>query len=451
MEDNDKQIKAKNVVNKPEGGRTVEPGRQMDCMRQALKSNLSRQVLFMLNSCVNCGLCAKSCHYSCAEGDSDLIPANKIKKLSGVLHKYFHPLKSRLPGFQGNAQMDEQMISELYRAAYENCTICGKCALTCPMGINAGEILHLARAMLFSIGRVPSGLVHPVENAFEIGNYLGLSTEDFVENIEWIGEELGDEIGDENFSIPIDKKNAEVLYIPHPLEARDLPFLLMYALQIMHFAGEDYTISSYDFDTVNYAYYQGSKSNMMGIAQRVLDAREKLQARSIALAPCGHGYRVLRWEVERYQGRSFDFPPVMSIVELIDRYIDQGRIKLEKDKFEGPITYHDPCNIARRGGVLDQPRNVLKALTSDWVEMQPHGVRNYCCGGGGGLASTGDFGKLRIKAGKQKAEQIRRTGAKIVATNCFNCMTQIRDLSKAYDLGIEVKSIVEMTAEAIIQ
>ena len=75
------------------------------------------------------------------------------------------------------------MITELYRAAYENCTLCGKCALTCPMGINTGEILYLARAMLCSIGQLPSGLVHPVETAFKVGNYLGLSTEDFVENI----------------------------------------------------------------------------------------------------------------------------------------------------------------------------------------------------------------------------------------------------------------------------
>jgi len=450
MQEDDKKTEEKDTAKKPEGGRVVAPEKHLGCMGLALKNNLNRQVQFMLNSCVNCGLCAESCHYYCAEGDSDLIPANKVKKLADVLHKYFHPLKSRLPGFQSTGQPDEEMISELYQAAFENCTICGKCALTCPMGINAGEILYLARAMLFSIGRVPSGLVHPVENAFEVGNYLGLSTQDFVENIEWIAEEMGEEIGDENFSIPIDKKNAEVLYIPHPLEARDLPFLLMYALQILHFAGEDYTVSSYDFDTVNYAYYQGSKKNMMGIAQRVLDAREKLQAKSIALAPCGHGYRVLRWEVEKYRGRAFSFPPVASIVELIDRYLSQGRIRLEKNKFEGPITYHDPCNIARRGGVLEPPRNVMNALTSDFVEMQPHGVRNYCCGGGGGLASTGDFGQLRIKAGRQKAEQIRQTGAKIVATNCFNCMTQIRDLSKAYDLGIEVKSIVEMTAEALV-
>jgi Fe-S oxidoreductase len=451
MEPNPKQNGNNEVKPETPGGHAVEPQEQLGRMRQALKQNLNRQVQFMLRSCVSCGMCAQSCHYYCADPDSDLIPANKFKRLADILQKHFHPLKSRLPGLNSNQAPDEEMVAELYRAAYENCTLCGKCALTCPMGINTGEILYLARAMLHSIGRLPSGLVHPVETAFEVGNYLGLSTQDFVENIEWIAEEMADEIGDENFTIPIDKQNAEVLYIPHPLEARDLPFLLMNALTILHVAGENYTVSSYDFDTVNYAYYQGSKDNMMKISSRVLEAREKLNAKRIALAPCGHGYRVLRWEVEKYLGKPFDFPPVQSIVELIDRYIQEGRIKVQKDMFEGPITYHDPCNIARRGGVLEPPRNVMNALTSDLVEMHPHGVRNYCCGGGGGLASTADFGQLRIKAGKQKAEQIRATGAKIVATNCFNCMTQIRDLSKAYELGIEVKSIVELTAEALLK
>ena len=431
-------------------GQVVDPAQQMQVLGRTVKENLSRKIQAMLNSCVNCGQCAESCHYYCSTGDSDVIPVNKSKKLANLLQTHFHPVKTHLPFFKPKDQPDEQMMAALYKAAYEDCTLCGKCALTCPMGINTGEILSLARAMLCSIGRLPSGLVHPVETAFKVGNYLGLTTEDFVENIEWIAEELGDEIGDETFTIPIDKQNAEVLYIPHPLEARDLPFLLMYALKILHAAGENYTVSSYDFDTVNYAYYQGSKDNMMRIAQRVLDAREKLQAKSIGLAPCGHGYRVLRWEVEKYLGKRFTFPPVMSIVELIERYIRQGRIRIEKDKFEGPITYHDPCNIARRGGIIESPRNVLNTLTSDFVEMQPNRARNFCCGGGGGLASSGDYGKIRVTAGKKKAEQIRQTGAKIVATNCFNCMTQIRDLSKTYDLGIEVKSIVELVSESLI-
>jgi Fe-S oxidoreductase len=172
----------------------IEPARQMDHLRRVVKQNLSRKIQAMLNSCVNCGQCAESCHYYCSTGDSDVIPVNKSDKLARVLHTHFHPVKTRLPFFKPKEQPDEQMITALHKAAYEDCTLCGKCALTCPMGINTGEILSLARAMLCSIGRLPAGLVHPVETAFKVGNYLGLTTEDFVENIEWIAEELGDEI-----------------------------------------------------------------------------------------------------------------------------------------------------------------------------------------------------------------------------------------------------------------
>ena len=148
------------------GSQVVEPSRQLDRMRPVVNKNLSRKIKTMLNSCVNCGLCAESCHYYCSTGDSSVIPVNKVEKLTRVLETHFHPIKSRLPFSKSADQPDEEMIAALYKAAYEDCTLCAKCALTCPMGINSGEILSLARAMLCSIGRLPSGLVHPVESAF---------------------------------------------------------------------------------------------------------------------------------------------------------------------------------------------------------------------------------------------------------------------------------------------
>jgi Fe-S oxidoreductase len=156
----------------------------------------------------------------------------------------------------------------------------------------------------------------------------------------------------------------------------------------------------------------------------------------------------MRWEAEKYLEKRHPFP-VLTIVELIDRYLQTGRIQLKKDVVEGPITFHDPCNIGRRGGVIQAPRNILKELTSQYVEMHPHGARNFCCGGGGGLGASTDYAQKRIEMGKTKVEQIRQTGAKVVATGCFNCMTQIRDLIKAYEMGVEVKSIVELVADAL--
>jgi Fe-S oxidoreductase len=421
---------------------------QLEKMRTVMKKYISRKMLSMMSACVHCGLCADACHYYASTGDLNLTPVAKLQKFTDFFNQYFHPAKRRIPFFKGGIQSLEQRIDVLYRTAFENCTICGKCALHCPMGIHTGEMMMLARAMLSSIGRLPSGLDAPVTLAIKEGNYVGLNAEEFIETMEWIAGEMVDDIDDPDFGIPIDIEDADVLFIPHPLEIRDNPFLIMYYIKILHAAGENYTFSSHSFDVVNYAYYQGNPENVMKIARRVFEARQLLRAKRIVMSPCGHGYKVLKWDSERYLGKRHSFP-VTTLVEMVDEYIREGRIQLEKDQFEGPITYHDPCNVGRRGGVIQAPRNVIRALTSNFVEMDPYGVMNYCCGGGGGLASTATLGQIRMQMGKAKVDQIRKTGARIVATGCFNCLTQIRSLNETYDLGIEPKNFAELVAGSI--
>ncbi|MFC1868878.1 (Fe-S)-binding protein [Thermodesulfobacteriota bacterium] len=421
---------------------------QVANIEEAIKKNLNRRDLFMMNACVHCGICAKACHYYQSTSDPNLMPAMKLVTLRDTLRDHFGIISGSIRILRKRKPLDTRSLDKLFTAAFEECTLCGRCAITCPMGINVGKLMFTARTLLCSVQQLPSGLVDPVKAALSIGNFISMSTEDFVDSIEWIAEEMEDDVNEKGFSIPIDKKDKEVLYIPHPLEVRDFPFLLMNAITILHTAGEDYTFSSYGFDTVNYAYHQGNPDSMVQMVNRVLKARETLRAKKIVLAPCGHGYKVLRWDSEKHLGRSHPFP-ILTIVEQTANYLSAGRIKFEKDKIEGPVTFHDPCNIARCGGIIDPPRNILRALTSHFVEMEPHGALNYCCGGGGGLASTTAYRWHRIAMGKAKAEQIRKTGAKIVATSCFNCMTQIRDLNQEYDLGIEVKSIVELAANSL--
>ena len=426
---------------------TLSSAEYIEKLRSIYDKYTSTRFFSMINACINCGACANACHYYCSEQNSDHIPANRIKVLSKIISEYFHPIKSKIGLSSTQNPMTNQKFDDLYKAAFENCTLCGNCALTCPMGINTGEIMYVARALLFGLGRLPSGLVGPVNTTLETGNYLGLSKEDFIDTIEWIAEEMEEDMG-EGFTLPIDKENAEILYIPHPLTLRDLPFLLMDELKILSAANENFTLSTHGFDVANYAFYQGSKENAFQVASNPLKARKIINARSIALAPCGHGYRVLKHEMEKIIGERFDFK-IYTLVELIDQYVQKGILKLDKDLFEGPVTYHDPCNIGRRGGILEEPRRVIRALTSNFVEMTPTGVHNYCCGGGGGLASTGDLGHIRNRMGKIKADQIRKTGAKTVITGCFNCKNQIRDIAENYDLDYKVKSIVEVVANSI--
>jgi Fe-S oxidoreductase len=124
-------------------------------------------------------------------------------------------------------------------------------------------------------------------------------------------------------------------------------------------------------------------------------------------------------------------------VEFFHDYIRDGRIKLKK-KIEEPTTVQDPCNIVRSGGLAEKNRALAEFLSEDFRPMKYQGNYSYCCSGGGGaIPMGGEMKKHRLLGGKMKAEQIRETGAKIVFVPCHNCIDQIRDLSKEYDLGIK--------------
>ncbi len=408
-----------------------------------LRSLITWRTLSLLNGCVNCGLCTNSCHYVQATNDPSLIPANKMNILSSILKKQ----RSLLPG-RSSYRLTDVETNELYQTIFEDCTLCGRCGMACPMGINAGPIFLAVRSLFSKIGMVPGGLDEPVQTAIEVGNYVGLSTEDLAENVEWIAEEMEDDLEIKGFTIPMDDVGKDFLFVPHPLELRDNPFLVTAAVTVLYAAKESYTFSTRHFDVANYAYYAGNTDSMLQIVDHLLKAREELNAKNVLLTPCGHGYRVLRWEAERALGRRLPFQ-TYTFSERIHQYFLDGRLKVNKDTIMGPVAYHDPCNLARYGGVIEQPREIVRRLTSNYVEMEPHGEWNFCCGGGGGLSATGEYGHIRLEIGRCKADQIKATGAKTVITNCYNCRTQISELNRKYELGVEVKSIVEAVAESL--
>jgi Fe-S oxidoreductase len=133
------------------------------------------------------------------------------------------------------------------------------------------------------------------------------------------------------------------------------------------------------------------------------------------------------------------------------RYLREGRIKLDKSKLSGPITYHDPCQIARNAGVFDEPRYILQHLTDDFREMSREPKYNWCCGGGGGLVALGEETlDFRMKSARVKVDQVKSTGAETLVTACENCHTQLSDLNDHYKMGVAVKFLSSMVADALV-
>ncbi|MGB8981025.1 MAG: (Fe-S)-binding protein [Anaerolineales bacterium] len=416
---------------------------------EILRQRLNRQLQASLEACVRCGICAESCHYYVSDPKPEHVPAYRAEQLRKVYRRLYDSTSRVIPAWTGAAELDQEMVELLVMTAYGSCTMCGRCVLNCPMGVDTRLIVRAARGMLSAMDMTPEGLKATVNVHLEVGNNMGVTEEDYIETLKWMEEELQNELGDPSVTIPINKKHARVIYTFNPREVKYFPFLIQAAAKIYNAAGEDWTLSTESWDATNYGLFSGDDAAARKIAANLEGAVNHLGAQSLVMAECGHGYRSQRWEAENWLGHSYPFK-VMSFVELQAEYIREGRIKLDPTRNPKRVTYHDPCNQARSGGIIEEPRYILRQAVMDFVDMEPHGAENYCCGGGGGMLSMSEFAKERKAAGKAKADQVLATGAEILATSCHNCLDQLDEVRRHYKLKVKVQNLSELVANAII-
>lgn len=141
---------------------------------------------------------------------------------------------------------------------------------------------------------------------------------------------------------------------------------------------------------------------------------------------------------------------IITTVELLAEYIRDGRIKVDPEKNTMPLTLHDPCNLVRTGGIVDEQRYVLSKTTTNFKEMNPHGRESFCCGGGGGNLAMSEYNERRLAIGKLKADQIKATETEIVVTPCHNCVDQLMGLNQEFKMGVEIRTLGEIVADAIV-
>jgi Fe-S oxidoreductase len=102
------------------------------------------------------------------------------------------------------------------------------------------------------------------------------------------------------------------------------------------------------------------------------------------------------------------------------------------------------------GRIVDEPREIIRAICQDFVEMTPNRTENYCCGGGGGTVSIDEIKDFRMAiGGKTKADQLRRTGAYYVVTPCANCKKQTDEIIEAHDLKMQKVGLHDLMLKAI--
>ncbi len=417
-----------------------------------LKHSNYRQVLdHCARVTARCANCAPACQIYQQTGKQEDVPCHRSHLLLDVYRRHF-TLRGMIEGrLKGVEPLSEERIVEMAETYY-HCTACRRCTLECPLGVDHGLITHLARWVLAEIGLVPRALVVSVRAQLEGENHntSNIPLAAITDTAEFLAEEVEEDKGIQVY-FPLDEENRDYVFFPAVSDFIMEADTLMGMLAVFHVAGDmdNWTIGSKNQDGINYGLFFSDYYLERILEQEINEAR-RLNAKNILIGECGHASRAAKGFVRTYAGGP-EAPPVKHILEYTYEVWKSGKLKLDPNVITEKVTYHDPCNVARSGWVVDQPREILKSFSKDFVEMTPSGPANLCCGGGGGTVSVEELGPYRLDVtAAKKAEQLKRTGAKYLVAPCANCKKQLRLVVDDYDLDMEVVGLHDLIYKAII-
>lgn len=411
---------------------------RVDAAMRSFATDFGVTAALHMESCVRCGLCAQACHFYRGTGDAKYTPVHKLEPFRRAYLREagpFAPLVRALGLVKKPGIAELQQWQELI---YDSCTMCGRCTTVCPMGIDIAELVRDARHGMFKAGLIPERLALMDRTARQWGS-PATPAEDLPDILTEVAQQYGVEI-------PCDRPAAEILVTAAPAELGDHTRALAAAAKILNHVGADWTMHQGGFDASNIGFNNGDLELQERLTRALIDTAVKIGARTVLLPECGHAYGAARWEAAKWYGKALPVR-VIHMTEYLDELITSRRIRLRR--IGASATFHDPCQIVRRGGLEAAARRVLAALGLDLVELEHHGLTGFCCGGGGGVVSNQRATPLRHRVFDLKRAEVDATGAEHFVTSCGQCRITLEMGARHAHWDKPVESLLELVAEQL--
>ncbi|MBI5115664.1 (Fe-S)-binding protein [Candidatus Poribacteria bacterium] len=416
-----------------------------------------------MEHCAKCQTCSDACHIFEASGRNDVYrPAYRSEVVRRIYNKYLKPGGKFFGKWKhGDIDLNWTTIARLCELAYR-CNICRRCAQTCPIGVDNALITHELRKVFSQEMGIAAKELHDKGSMLQlkVGSSTGMNPLVVKDNMDFIDEDMTDKTG-MTIKTPWDKSGADVLLIHNAGEIMAWPENPGAFAVILEAAGISWTLSSEvpAYDGINYGLWYDD-FQLARVVIKHAQAAKKLGVKKIVVGECGHSTKTLMVIADRVLTGDLNIPREAAMPFLED-IVFSGRIKLDPSRNDFPVTLHDPCNMVRLMGIVEPQRRVIRKICPQFREMTPHGVHNYCCGGGSGFAIMSGYNFQTWRkhiSGRKKFEQILNAFKgqlspdipKYVCAPCSNCKGQIRDFLFGYDAWEKCRILYGGLVELIV-
>ena len=391
-----------------------------------------------LDSCIHCGRCAEACQFYVQTGDPRYTPIHKIAPFKQAYEREMGPFAFAYKLFGLTPKISAIELMQWQELLYDSCNMCGRCSLICPMGIDIADLVEQARHGMFVARMAPQDFLGLLAEKEQVtGSPFGLTSPQMRDMLHDIGAKYG-------VVMRVDEAKADIVPTLSSIDLKTYPSSMAAIAKILNHMGVRWTFRTDGFDADNVALTAGDREGQRKISLGIVNAAIACGAKTVVMPECGHAFTEMRWEAANAFGRKLPFR-ILQITELLAEGLSDGRIRVNPAPQNA--TYHDACQLSRRGGATAAPRAILKSLGVDLHEMEDAGEANWCCGGGGGVALIKRAQPLRDKAFAIKQRQVEATGAAKVFTSCSGCRQTLEHGGKSAGWTKEVASLLELVAD----
>jgi Fe-S oxidoreductase len=404
--------------------------------KKVFLKKIDRVLATDMESCIHCGHCATACHFAVSTNDPKYTPIRKLDLLKRFYRRELSPLRWMHKLYTRDITLQD--LEDWQELIYDSCTECARCAQVCPMGINIASGVNVMREAMAEAELVPVELAMVEKEQYNNKSVFGYGVDEFAQTVE--------HLRSEGIEVHVDKPRADVFMLTAVIDGLLFNDALIGTIKILNHMGLDWTLSSSNFEAANFGllsgYEVGQKAASDGIIQKALD----LGAKTVLVPECGHAYPALRWDGPNEFGQELPFE-ILTVSEFVGREVDAGRLKLKKIEGGMHATMHDPCKIARHGGVMEEPRLALDAMGVDLTETPSNREMNWCCGGGAGVFLINRASDLRQKAFSIKIDEVNKTGADTIVVSCGSCRLNFLGGAMQANWQKDIKSFVALVAD----